>query len=222
MSTRDALERARAAIDEALAGLEPAAAAPRPMTVTVDPGHGGTDPGAHTAAGLTEAAIVLPYAQDLVAELRRRGHSAGITRTDDTFVQLADRARLANAVRADAFVSLHANAASAEAANGAWVIFTKGSAEAERLARAVFDTLAVLPGVPDADPAAEVYPDESPEVGGRRLAVLRQTDMPAILVEMGFLTNAGDAGQLVQPNMRAAIVRAIADGLERWWSSRST
>lgn len=189
------------------------------LRVMIDAGHGGTDPGAE-AGGLRESDIVLVYAKALEDELFNRDIPVGMTRSDDTFITLGERAAQANQWPATCFISLHANAASAPAANGAWIIHAKGSEEGFNLAFECWQELAGIPGIADDDEAVEIYEDESPWVGGRRLAVLRQTQMPAILVELGFITNDSDREQLTDPEMPPQVAKALADGIVAWYETR--
>lgn len=187
------------------------------MRCTVDPGHGGKDPGA-VSNGIRESDIVLVYADALATELRRRGHSVLQTRTGDEFVELSGRAACANAQRADAFVSLHCNASNSAAACGAWVIHCQGSARGRALASAVYDELLrgcedMCAGSPVSPP---VYPDNSGWVGNRKLTVLRRTACPAILVELGFVTHDGDRTRLCEPGRADAVAAALAIGVEEW------
>lgn len=181
-------------------------------TVVVDAGHGGKDPGAQ-AYGYAESWVVLPWATELARVLRRRGHEVILTRDSDVFVELAERARIANDAGADLFVSLHANAGNSPGARGPWSIYAAPSAEGRRIAASLQGVLAVaMQGTPDA-----VFPDESGWVGGRRLAVLRQTKMPAVLVELGFMTNPKDLSMLRDPDKRretcASLAVAIGEAL---------
>lgn len=181
-------------------------------TVVVDAGHGGKDPGAQ-AFGYAESWVVLPWAIELGRVLRARGHEVVLTRDRDMFVELSERARIANDAGADLFVSLHANASQNPSARGPWSIHAAPSAEGRRIAEALQRTLAACM---QGDPAA-VYPDESPWVGSRRLAVLRRTQMPAVLLELGFMTNAKDLSLLRDPQVRkdgcASLAIAIGEAL---------
>ena len=188
--------------------------------ICIDAGHGGNDPGA-VVGDTREKEVILEYALELSRQLGARGHRARLTREDDTFLHLSERARVSNDMAADCFVSIHANFASSTAAEGAWIIHTKGSRLGRSLAKAIFSELARVPGVVDQDPEAEVYPDATPWVGGRRLTVLRKTYAPAVLVELGFLSNEGDLKQLLDPDERWRICKAIANGLEAWLRIRS-
>ena len=218
---RTHLTAALALLDAPEVPASPTPAPAKAARICVDAGHGGHDPGA--VAGVSkEKDLALAYALELRNELVRRGHHVITTRTADVFVELAQRAATANTAGADCFVSIHANAADSKLANGAWVIHddSAGAAGGVALAQRVFDRLAAVPGIADADAAREVFPDASPQVGGRQLAVLSQTKMPAILVELGFLTNEEDLGALREASTRAKVVGAIADGVEDWLRGR--
>lgn len=175
------------------------------MIVAIDAGHGGHDRGGQSL-GTDEPAIVLPYAAALAQILRDAGHRVILTRPIDLFVSLAERARIANDADADLFLSLHANASDNAAVAGPWTIHSAGSEKGAEYAAAVQQTLArVLSGNPRA-----AYPDASPWVGNRRLAVLRQTRMPAILIELGFMTSAPDLARITSATVRARITAALA------------
>lgn len=92
----------------------------RPLRVTLDPGHGGIDPGAE-ADGISEARLMLTFALELADVLRRRGLEVVLTRQDDTFLPLEARISVARAAGSDLFLSLHADALSEGEATGATV-----------------------------------------------------------------------------------------------------
>lgn len=204
------------------------------LRVCVDPGHGGRDPGAkgvEAALALEVALLLFPalheagcvpfYTRaddgDLAPDYPNwKGHDGNPTHESGKSVDLYRRAKLANQYDADAFISLHANAASSRKANGAWVIHAEGSKRGRELAQAIFDRLKKIPGLPDADPEDEVYPDDSGPTGFRRLAVLRKTEMPAVLVEMGFLTNKDDFSDLRDVTIQHKIAEAITEAVLEW------
>jgi N-acetylmuramoyl-L-alanine amidase len=175
------------------------------MIIVVDAGHGGGDKGG-TSLGTPESLLVLPYATALSTVLRDAGHTVLLTRTQDVFLTLGERARLANEAMADTFVSFHANASDNPSASGPWTLYAQGSTKGFEIATAVQGTLArVLRGNP-----RKVYPDASPYVDNRRLAVLRQTKMPAILIELGFMTNQLDLERITQAQIRMRACAALA------------
>jgi len=207
-------------IDELLARHAEPAAPSHAARICIDAGHGGGDPGA-VVGNVQEKDVILEYALELGRQLGARGHRIRLTRGDDTFLQLSDRARISNEMAADCFLSIHANFASSEVADGAWIIHAEGSRLGRGLAKAIFSELATVPGILDKDPETEVYADATPWVGGRRLTVLRKTYAPAVLVELGFLSNADDLTQLLDPDERWRICKAIANGIEAWSKGRS-
>ncbi|HZM16239.1 MAG TPA: N-acetylmuramoyl-L-alanine amidase [Candidatus Krumholzibacteria bacterium] len=175
------------------------------MKVCIDAGHGGTDPGA--AAGkpspLVEKDFTLALARALEAACVGRGHRVLMTRRSDRTLSLLARAAFANRFRAEVIVSLHANAASDPRAQGMEVFHFPGSTVGARAARAVLAAmLAAFPGHTDRG------------VKAARFVVLRETRMPAILVEAEFLTHPVQRRFLRRRSTHRGLARAIAAGLE--------
>lgn len=178
--------------------------------ICVDAGHGGDDKGGKTL-GTPESGLVLPYAVELAQVLRGRGHTVTLTRSTDVFVELRKRASIANNANADLFVSVHANASNNSSVKGPWTIHAKGSTTGQSFAKRMQRALvSVMGGSLNA-----VYPDQTSWVSGRRLAVLRQTAMPAVLLELGFMTNPIEIRKMEDPGTRARICRALADELDQ-------
>jgi N-acetylmuramoyl-L-alanine amidase len=100
---------AAALLAAALAGKAPAPSREAPFVAVLDPGHGGDQDGALSPEGLKEKDLTLQIAQRLGAALRRRGIKVVLTRTGDLSVPLANRAAIANAIKADVFLSIHLN-----------------------------------------------------------------------------------------------------------------
>ncbi len=182
------------------------------MKICIDPGHGGTDPGAigtapaaasAPAITLKECDFTLDVALRLEAELAHRGHSVLLTRRRDRPLKLNARAAHANRHAADLFISIHANAAMNPAAEGIEVFYFPGSVAGKSAAEHVMQHLAaafpghVNRGVKPAD-----------------FAVLRLTTMPAVLVECEFLTNPDHLRRFLScPDKRREIAVAIANGV---------
>ena len=120
----------------------PAVASAGPVVV-LDPGHGGIDPGAGTATGLREKEIVLAFALRLKAELETiPGITVKLTRTDDTFLSLNRRIKVARAYGADLFISLHADAAPQDYVHGATIYsLSERASDAEAAAIAARENL---------------------------------------------------------------------------------
>lgn len=181
--------------------------------IWIDAGHGGSDPGAIGADGTTEASLNLEISNLLAEQLLDLGYDVYTTRKKDTTIELSRRAQEANAVDADVFISIHANAASNKDAAGLEVYtFTKGT-EAEKLAEIVAKNLRkVLPPI-------NANAKKRSTVKQKNLAVLRETKMPAILIETGFITNAQELEVL--KSSAPKIAGAIADSVEGWFHAGS-
>jgi N-acetylmuramoyl-L-alanine amidase len=199
------------------------------MIVAIDAGHGGIDKGGRSL-GLPESRIALDFAR----LINLSGHKAVLTRSGDTTTALQTRTLVANRTKADVFVSFHGNASSNPERSGPWTIYMKGSERSRLIAIQIQKALAsVLGGDPNA-----VHTDASPSVGyttaaqtaiesGRRqglnavqslrnidqpyrtLFVLRQTTMPAVLIELGFMTNAQDIVKMSDPTIRKHVCLEI-------------
>jgi len=209
-----------------------------PPLICIDPGHGGTDPGA-IAGGYREADIALDHALAVAAALERVGCAVLLTRETDRTLDLSARARAANEHGAEIFISMHCNASVNTAASGAWILYRKQSDRAKLLAEAVAEFMdAVID--PDHVGDAVPYPDQSGYTGYTRLAreviaakrpgqsdadalreagvvspyrsiaVLRETRMPAIMVEAGFITSERDRVRMLDPYHTELMAAAIA------------
>ncbi|MBE6973170.1 MAG: N-acetylmuramoyl-L-alanine amidase [Ruminococcaceae bacterium] len=162
--------------------------------VTVDPGHGGSDPGCGEEGAL-EKDIVLPISLMLRDMLEEAGITVIMTRQQDEHISLDDRAEIANNAGSDLFVSIHCNSYEGEA-RGMDVYYHK-SEPAKELAQAVLDQAAAL-GI------------RTREVQKNNYQVLWDTDMPAVLVETGFLTNPEECALLQQEEYQEKIAQAAA------------
>jgi N-acetylmuramoyl-L-alanine amidase len=188
----------------------PASPAPLPdvsrsrVTITIDPGHGGRDPGAVGIGGLRESDIVLDISRQVANQLEQQGVQVVMTRQDDREVDLAPRVQIANQARSNLFVSIHANAISMSRpdVNGLETYYY--SSNGERLAQVIHSTVLQMTGVRDR------------RVRFARFYVLRNTAMPAVLVEVGFVTGEEDARRLADPAFRTQMAEAIATGILRY------
>lgn len=177
----------------------PPLAEDRPRVI-IDPGHGGEDSGAVGIDGLREKDVILPIALDVEEILRKQNIDVVMTRDTDVFISLEGRTDLANRVKADLFVSIHANSInlSRPDVNGLETYYYDSG---RRLAELVH--WSILNGV-DID-------DRS--IRRARFYVLRHSTMPAVLIEVGFVTGEVDADNLEDPNHRRLMAEAIAKGI---------
>jgi len=171
----------------------------RPWTVVIDPGHGGHDPGA-VADGRRESDDVLRLSLAVRQRLLAQGINVVMTRTTDVFVPLSERSAISNRNNANLFLSIHRNAATNPNANGVEnFVFTTAP---NRTLQYAFNVLDRVVG-------AGVQSNRGVKRGN--FAVLRNTNAPANLLEMGFITNPRD-NQLFDQNFNA-YADAIASGI---------
>ncbi len=183
------------------ASLPPIPAIPQgQVVVVIDPGHGGRDPGAIGIGGLREKDINTTISNRVRQQLEAAGLAVLMTRNSDQWVDLDPRAEFANRAGADVFVSIHANAISLDRpdVNG---LETYYYSSGQRLAQSIHSS--VLRGTDLSDRG----------VRQARFYVLRHTDMPAVLVETGFVTGATDAARFRNPAAVTQIADAIARGV---------
>lgn len=217
----------------------PGAAPRRPPIVVLDPGHGGSNPGAAGATGLHEKQLSLTLATAVADRLRTRGIAVELTRTTDRTLTLRQRVALADRVRADLFVSIHANASPTRTQRGyeTYVLTPRGIDVDGRALRS--DTTTPRPGVdPDvalvlddvergasqweaADLAARMQRALRDRRGGDGDRGVRQdaqhvllgATMPAVLVEVGFIDHPIEGRQLAEPAVQAQLADAIAQAI---------
>ncbi|HTT72049.1 MAG TPA: N-acetylmuramoyl-L-alanine amidase [Anaeromyxobacteraceae bacterium] len=234
-----------------LLGASPARRpAPPAFVAVVDPGHGGEKEGAVGPSGLREKELALEIARRLADRLRRMGGRVVLTRTGDVAVPLAERVALANAERADLFVSIHLNAmpgGGRDKAQGVETYFLSADAsDASATAVAARENADRLAGEPELDPGDPVsgilqdLADTDALTESSRLAysiherlverlgaenrgvkqapfyVLAGARMPAVLVEVGFISHAEESRKLASPAYQERAARAIAEGVASW------
>jgi len=149
-------------------------------TIVIDAGHGGSDPGA-VSHGRLEKDDNLNLALAVARRLEEQGQQVIMTRRGDVFVSLAERSAISNRNNTDLFVSIHRNAAASPSANGVEnFVHTNATPAETQYAQTVLDEV-VRAGV-----------QSNRGVKRGNFAVLRETRAPAMLLEMGFLTNDRD------------------------------
>jgi N-acetylmuramoyl-L-alanine amidase len=217
--------------------------------IIVDAGHGGSEPGAKGPGGALEKDVTLAVARRLKAALEARlGIRAILTRDGDATMGLDERAAVANNNKGDLFVSLHANASMRPGTAGAEVFYLSldeyGDA-AQRAARGDRESLPVFGGGSRDielilwETAQARYIQESAALAHAAEAALREhvpmsprsiqqaplrvlvgANMPAVLVEMGFLTNAAQEKQLTSDEFQNHVVQALVAGISRFRDAR--
>ncbi len=176
--------------------------------IVLDPGHGGNDPGTiGTTYGLVEQELNLQTAMYVRDYLVSRGARVEMTRTESgQRPSLASRAQLAPSLGADAFVSIHYNSALSASSNGTLVCFYSESKDLG-LARAMEAPLKGGTGI------------RSNGLAFGNFKVIRENSVPAVLLEMGFLSNASDEATISSSDYQKNAAKAIADGLQLYFSN---
>jgi N-acetylmuramoyl-L-alanine amidase len=178
--------------------------------IVIDPGHGGADPGTvvtEDGAQLSEAQLAWDLAGRLEGRLQALGVSTWLTRGPSNAKTEDERADLANEIGADLVLSLHIDGSSSAAANGLTTYFFGGvqttSTVGERLADLVQRELVARTGLLD------------DRIHGKAWALLRRTRMPAVRVELGYLTSPIDRPRLLNPAFRDTVAEGLLVAVQR-------
>ncbi len=215
-------------------------------TIVIDPGHGGNDEGAAAPGSrLKEKDVALKIALVVRDELIQAGFRVIMTRQDDRYVSLQERARLVNSQEADFFLSIHANAAKTRLARGfetfylsdpvndaydpekmpdesylRYEFFYDDHKELGRVLLTLMDKASSEDRAKSIDLAEMIRDAMKAKLHSRdrgvkraRFFVLKKTDIPAVLVEVGFLSNPKDENLLKSLKYQKKIAQAIAQGL---------
>jgi len=168
-------------------------------TVIVDAGHGAHDRGAKAYSGSPEKLLTLDTARRLADILRRNGLRVIETRTSDYFVTLGGRVAISNRTGRSAFVSVHYNWSNRRAARGIEIYYH--SLRSKRLAANILrETL-------------RAYPTENRGIKNRGFYVLRNNNRPAVLCELGFVSNPSDNANVQKAAVRQRLAERIAAGI---------
>ncbi len=215
--------------------------------ICIDPGHGGHDPGALGPTGLEEKTVVLQVAKELRQLIQQEmpQYRVVLTRHQDVFVPLAERARMANEQQAQVFISIHANSSPHREASGieTWYLSFAASARAKKIAarenmmseqqlstlelilRDLHETdrinqstvLAQSTQNALAEHMAAHYPGVIPRgVEGAPFAVLHRTTMPSVLVETAFISNPQEEARLRTTQYQRALAKGMLLGLRQF------
>lgn len=194
---------------------EPVALIPPPSTaplVVVDAGHGGKDLGTESTKEpkYQEKILNLITAKFVSQNLQKMGYRVVMIRKDDTFISLDKRAEMANNLKPALFVSVHYNSAPSEQADGIEVFYYKSDTDKSRTTASKKLGDEVLKQVIAQTNA------RSRGVKHGNLAVVRETNMPAILVEGGFLTNPDERRNIMDTAYQKKIALGIAKGIDKY------
>ncbi|HHY70397.1 MAG TPA: N-acetylmuramoyl-L-alanine amidase [Thermoanaerobacterales bacterium] len=185
-------------------------------TVAIDPGHGSIDKGAvHEETGVAESPINLAVAVQLKQMLKRQKYNVILTRDKETTEKVSNckelqrRIDLASKSEADILVSIHANKYPDPQYYGAQCFYNPQKQESKQLALLIQEELKNM----DPENIREAIPQD--------LYILRESPMPAVLVEMGFLSNPKDRERLQDPTYQKKMAQCIEKGIKRYYAGDS-
>ena len=209
-------------------------------TVVIDPGHGGKDPGALSQTWGQEKVVALDVSKTLRDILVEKGYHVQLTRNGDTYLPLRDRTRFATTHNADLFVSIHANASTNTSVSGVETYYLALASDESAQRTAAQENIGAQYNIEELDALVTEILKKSKSTESRHLAesvqeqlvratdaknrgvkhapfvVLIGTKVPAILVEVGFITHPREAQRLVTEAYQRQIAGAIARGIEKY------
>jgi N-acetylmuramoyl-L-alanine amidase len=176
-------------------------------TIVVDPGHGGHDPGSmgDGLPTMAEKKINLSIATQLAKQLKAMGAKVIMTRTTDRFVELEERAAIAENRNTDLFISIHSNSNPDSSRAGAVVYTARMPSHNSMIAAMLIDKAIRNAGIPSDTDRADYK-------------VLVLHSKPAVLIECGYLTNYTDCKRLNSSSYRVKIADAIAHGVSNYFT----
>ncbi len=173
--------------------------------IVIDAGHGGHDSGA-VGSKVYEKDMALASALELEKQLKQKGFKVYMTRSTDVFVDLYERADIANELGADLFISIHYNATTNSTAHGVEVLYAgDGKRDSHSLAEDIQPYL--VKDLKAVDRGTVYRPN---------LVVLRKTKMPAVLCELGFVTNPEEQDKMLNPSYVSTSAASIVKGIEKY------
>ena len=177
--------------------------------VVIDPGHGGKDPGAVSPKlALKEKDLALDVSLRLNKLLEDAGFTTIMTRTDDTYVGLYERTEMANGINADVFISVHFNAHPDSKIDGVQTLYNgeDTTRDNKRFAQIMQQQMIQDMGAVNRN-----------IVDRPKLVVIRETKMPAVLTELGFLTNLQEEARIATEEYRQKCAQALFNGITRYF-----
>ena len=193
-------------------GITKATAADAKKVIMLDAGHGGSDPGAMgelDGKTINEKDLTLSITYKVKAILEANGYKTSMTRTGDTLPSLAERPEQANSEGCALFISIHINSAEAEAANGTEVYWSQENVDKMPDAKVNGKDFAqyVLDGM------LKYMGSTNRGVRQANWAVTRRSDMPAVLAEVGFISNEEELRDMCSDDYQNKVAKGIAEGI---------
>lgn len=185
--------------------------------ITLDPGHGGSDTGAIGPSGYTEKEATLAISKEVANILKAAGAKVVMTRTTDTDVfapnasardELQARVDIGNKAKSDIFVSIHCNAFASPSANGTQTFYYGRSYQGQLLANAIQQEMINENGLYNRG------------ISTCNFYVVKNSAMPAVLIETAFITNYNEEGLLKDPQWQKQLAKAIAKGIDQYFGNK--
>lgn len=192
-------------------------------TVWIDPGHGGADPGKVGVGDVLEKDINLQIAMKLKEELEARDIQVLMTRTEDTDLaeegagsrkmsDLNNRCKMMNESKAALTICVHQNSFTDPSVHGAQVFYCSGSEDGRKVASLIQETIR---GNVDMENTREIKENDS-------YYMLKNTGIPVVIVECGFLSNPEETAKLVEESYQHQMAEAIAEGVLKYFDGKET
>ncbi|MEW6081424.1 MAG: N-acetylmuramoyl-L-alanine amidase family protein [Bacillota bacterium] len=178
----------------------------RGKRIMIDPGHGGSDPGAISYSGIYEKEFTLAISHMLREILEGQGAEVRMTRTGDQTVEVRDRVYMANAFRTDVLISVHANSFNDSSKRGIEVYHCSKLDTTIQLAEIMRDTLVKALGFEDRGVRKAMF------------LVLLETNMPSVLVETGYISNPQEEKLLRDPAFQRRVAEALSAGMIKYFT----
>jgi N-acetylmuramoyl-L-alanine amidase len=175
--------------------------------VIIDPGHGGNEPGA-IKDNIFEKDITLDVAKKVKNYLNQAGVDVVMTRSDDETISLKQRTMITCEVNPEVFVSIHVNSCEASSVTGLETHWY--TPQSKKLAQIIQTKMTNSINSPDRGIMNSMF------------YVIHHTDVPAVLVEMGFMSNSSERQQLLTPERQETTARSIADGIIKFLNTKSS
>ncbi len=184
-------------------------------TIVVDPGHGGKDSGAHfKSSGTMEKVYALAVSRIIADELTDQGANVIMTRNSDVFIPLKERSAIANRNNADLFISVHFNSSSVnDKVTGNMTFYHMRQPEGMLLAKCIQDEIAEVSELKSFGTWSD---SRIAKTSG--FSVLRETTMPAVLLELGFINHATDRSKMVREDWQRKVGAAVVKGIKVYLS----
>ncbi|MCE5286438.1 MAG: N-acetylmuramoyl-L-alanine amidase [Pelosinus sp.] len=187
--------------------------------IALDPGHGGSDPGAIGVNGTQEKTVTLAIAKNVKTLLEKAGAKVVMTRMDDRDVcapnasavdELEARVQVANAGKADIFVSIHINSFSNRSVGGAASYYNQKTPYDSILASSLQDAVVNVSSFSDRG------------INAARFYVMTHSVMPASLIELGFISNPNEERQLNSSQFQQQLAQGIVNGMENFFAQAAS